>query len=122
MKSFMGVVGLGFGLAVGSGLVYALYSSESARLLSMFLLGAFLFGSTVLLTALFINRQWTKALGQSRTSHHHRYQLQSTFPPGWEVTPRGGQGAQDLLPPLADNAGLWDSVAMPEDIDDEVVA
>lgn len=120
MKSFMGVVGLGFGLAVGGGLVYALYSSESARLLSMFLLGAFLIGSTVLLTALFINRQWTKALGQSRTSHHHRYQLQSTFPPGWEVPT--SQRSQDLLPPLADHAGLWDSVAMPEDVDNEVVA
>jgi hypothetical protein len=122
MRTFLGVGGLGFGLAVGGGLVYALYSSESARLLSMFLLGAFLFGSTVLLTALFINRQWTKALGQSRTTHHHRYQLQSTFPPGWETSPSNGQRTQDLLPPLAENARLWDSVVMPEDIDDEVVA
>lgn len=122
MKSFAGITGLGFGLAVGGGLVYALYSSESARLLSMFLLGAFLFGSTVLLTALFINRQWTKALGQSRTSHHHRYQLQPTVLSGWETTPKGSQQSQDLLPPLAHNSGLWDSVAMPEDVDDEVVA
>jgi hypothetical protein len=120
MKGFLGVVGLGCGLALGGSVTYALFVSESARLLGMFLLGAVLFGSTVMLTALAINRQWAKLIGEQRTTHNHRYQIQHSPPPVWDPNP--AQRQPDLLPPLSDKSVVWDSVNLSEREDDEVVA
>ena len=113
MKGFLTVTALGCGLTLGGGIIYALLVSESARLLGMFLLGAFLFGSTVLVTVLFINRQWAKTLGEHRTTHNHRYQIQHAPP---------DQRQPDLLPPISDRSVVWDSVNLPEREEDEVVA
>ena len=122
MKLFLSVAGLGIGLALGGGILYALSTSESARLVTMFLLGAFLFGSTVLLTALFINRQWTRAIGEQRTTHHHRYQINhpQLSPPAWDNAPV--QPPPELLPPLPDRAGIWESMNVEENAEDEIIA
>ncbi len=122
MKLFLSVVGLGIGLALGGGALYALYTNETARLVTMFLLGAFLFGSTVLLTALFINRQWTRAIGEQRTTHNHRYQInRSSLPsPAWDNSPVHPQS--ELLPPLPDKAKIWEAVNVEESAEDEIIA
>ncbi|GEM_PF-2913299 len=122
MKLFLSVVGLGIGLALGGGILYGLFTSETARLVTMFLLGAFLFGSTVLFTALFINRQWTQAVGEQRTTHHHRYQINhAQLPPtAWDNAPV--QPQPELLPPLPDKARIWESMNVEESAEDEIIA
>ena len=122
MKLFLSVVGLGIGLALGGGALYALYSSETARLVTMFLLGAFLFGSTVLLTALFINRQWARAVGEQRTTHNHRYQINHSQLPSsaWDNSPV--QPQPELLPPLPDKARVWEPMNVEESEEDEIIA
>jgi hypothetical protein len=122
VKFFLSVVGLGVGLALGGGLLYGLFTSETARLVTMFLLGAFLFGSTVLLTTLFINRQWARVVGEQRTTHNHRYQINHPQlpPPAWEQSPV--QPQPELLPPLPDKAKIWESVNLEEDPEDEIIA
>jgi hypothetical protein len=56
------VIGLGFGLAMGGGLVYSAYTSESVRVILLVLgvsvVSVLLFGLPVLV----INRQWTRAV------------------------------------------------------------
>ena len=118
MKRFLGIAGLGFGLALGGGLVYALHTSESTRLMVVFLLGALVFGSAVLLTAMLVNRQWTRAIGQQRTTHNYRYQAPQ-IPPA--VFPSPEQRAPDLLPP-PEWPMFTATMPAPQDVDDEVVA
>ncbi len=117
MKNFLNVAGLGFGLTLGGGLVYALYTSDSARLMAAFLLGAFIFGGVVLLTVIMVNRQWTRAMGDQRTTNNHRYQVYSQQP-GWTMP---AQRPQELLP-LPDVAMWGAPVDTRQDVNDEVVA
>lgn len=112
---FLKTLAFAFGLALGGGLLYALAVSESARLVAMFLLGAFLFGSTVLLTALAVNKQWSKVIGEQKTVHTHRYSINgpSGGPPAFEPPER----QQELLPPL-----VWPEAMTQVDSDDETIA
>ena len=114
MKRLLGWFGLGLGLAVGGGVVYAFYLSEAMRLVTVGI-GAFLLAAvTIGGTALLVNRQWTRALGAQshRTTHHHRYP--SYPPPGmWD-----GPATPELLPPAL---GVEFEVGRGE-VDDEVVA
>lgn len=85
MKSLIRYTALGFGLAIGTGLIYALFTSEMARLvifgLFLFILGASIVGLALLLN----NRQWTHALGMWRPpSTNNRYQL---LPPAHSQPP-----------------------------------
>ena len=104
MNRFWGFFGLGLGIALGGGLLYAFVISETFRLLAVGL-GAFLLAAlTIGGTALLVNRQWANALGRQRTTHHHRYQLSHLPPPAqaWDPSP------PDLLPPLELNLPLSD--------------
>jgi Flp pilus assembly protein protease CpaA len=122
MKRFFSVLGFGFGLATGGGLIYALLVSESARLMITFLLGALVFGGTVLITTILVNRQWTKAIGEQRSTYNHRYQVypqQPSSPMGpamWSGQPEA------LLPPPASTTTSWAQVPEENQVDDEVVA
>ncbi len=101
MKRFITLMGLGLGLALGAGIIYAFYASEAARLIAVGV-GAFLLAAiTIGGTALMVNRQWTNALGSQRATHHHRYQVQQ--PPSIWGTAQAMQ-RPDLLPapPLPD--------------------
>lgn len=90
MNRFWSFLGLGFGLTLGGGLIYAFAVSEAFRLLAVGLTAFLLAALTIGGTALLVNRQWATALGRQRSTHHHRYQLgQPSAPPAW-----------DLLPPL----------------------
>jgi hypothetical protein len=96
MNRFWTFFGLGLGIAVGGGLLYAFVVSETFRLLAVGL-GAFLLAAlTIGGTALLVNRQWANTLGRQRTTHHHRYQLSQLPAPAqtWEPP------SPDLLPPL----------------------
>ncbi len=96
MNRFWSFLGLGFGLTLGSGLIYAFAVSEAFRLLAVGLTAFLLAALTIGGTALLVNRQWATALGRQRSTHHHRYQLgQPSAPPVWELPPPA-----DLLPPL----------------------
>ena len=121
MKRFITWLGLGIGLVVGGGVVYAFYISEAMRLVTVGV-GAFLLAAlTIGGTALVVNRQWTKALGAQshRTIHNHRYA------PYGQPHPAAGEGIppfspQDLLPPLLP---VISSESEPgRDLDDEIVA
>lgn len=74
---------LGVGLALGSGLVYALFTSEVARILFLVLLAFLLGGAIIGIVVLVINRQWTQALGTRRSQTTNRYELLSppSYPP-----------------------------------------
>ncbi len=105
MKRFMALVGIGIGLAVGSGLVYAFYTSEAVRLVTVGLAAFLLAAATIGGTTLAVNRQWAGAVGSSRTTHHHRYQLPAGPGPGAGRMVIPGQNQADgsgngLLPPL----------------------
>lgn len=120
VKGCVNLIGLGFGLALGGGLVYALYISESARLIAMFLLGAFLLGGTVLATALLINRQWIRGVDH-RTINNYRLQAPPTYPPVYPAAyPEAMPSRQeDLLPPLA---GDWSTQTFNPDNDEAPIA
>lgn len=75
MRGFIKTIGLGLGLTLGGSLVYALYISEAARLLLIFVGGALMFGAVILVTVYMINRQWIKSMGEQRTIHNYRYQV-----------------------------------------------
>jgi hypothetical protein len=113
--------GLGIGLVVGGGVVYAFYISEAMRLVTVGV-GAFLLAAlTIGGTALVVNRQWTKALGAQshRTIHNHRY------PTYGQPHPTTGEGfspfqPQDLLPPLL--PVIQGEHEPGRDLDDEIVA
>jgi hypothetical protein len=76
MKQFLTWGGLGFGLALGGGMVYAFYLSEAMRLAAVGI-GAFMLAAlTIGGTALAVNRQWTNTLGTQQAPHiihNHRY-------------------------------------------------
>ncbi len=113
LKKFIIWLGLGLGLTLGGGLIYAFYVSEAMRLLAVGVLAFVLAAATIGGTALLVNRQWTKALGSQthRTTHNHRY------PPYNNTLPPARQWSEMLPPPLPTlemEAG--------QDIDDEVVA
>ncbi len=120
MKRITTLIGLGVGLALGGGLVYAFFTSEAARLLVVGLVAFVLAAFTIGGTALLVNRQWTRALGAHRTTHNHRYRTQIQ-PPMWgEPMPRQQQ-PEGLLP----GPGVlpaWDMVETQQREDDEVVA
>lgn len=75
MRGFIKTIGLGLGLTLGGSLVYALYISEAARLLLIFVGGALMFGTVILITVYMINRQWINSMGEQRTIHNYRYQV-----------------------------------------------
>jgi hypothetical protein len=121
MKRFTLWVGLGLGLAVGSGVVYAFSISEAMRLVTV-AVGAFLLAAlTIGGTALVVNRQWTKALGtySPRIIHQHRYPSYGSSQP---TTVEGASFFQspELLPPSL--PPLDDQADPSRDLDDEVVA
>lgn len=116
MRGFFSVIGFGLGLALGAGIIYGLLTSESARLLVMFLLGAILFGGVVLVTALMINRQWTRSIEGLRPLSP---QVRIDAPPWPQMPPGQSWGPANLLPPPVSLNGSqpgWGSE------DDEVVA
>ena len=121
MKRLIIWFGLGLGLTLGGGVVYAFYISEAMRLVTVGI-GAFLLAAlTIGGTALLVNRQWTKALGAQshRTTHNHRYPAYgSPQPRVWE----GMMPLQtpEVLPPTLPTFDV--DVQMGRDIDDEVVA
>ena len=117
MKRFMALVGIGMGLTIGGGLVYAFYTNEAVRLVTVGLAAFLLAVVTIGGTTLAVNRQWAGAVGSSRTTHHHRYQMQSPPGAGELVIPGRNQPTNDwsaLLPPLT-----WENP--PANESDEVV-
>jgi len=116
MKRFLTIIALGIGLAVGGGLVYAFYTSEAVRLVVVGLAAFLLAAATIGGTTLAVNRQWAATVGAGRTTHHHRYQMQS--PPGNLVIPQNQAPPHDwghLLPPHS-----WETPA-PDEADEVVV-
>lgn len=128
MKTLISAAGVAFGLALGLSLTYALYANEAARLVFMFIFGAVLIGSTVLLTALAINRQWTKSLPDHRVTHHHRYQIPTSQPTNYPTTQSPNHQPYDLLPPPPSGYEPWpfnghsNHANVDADIDDQIVA
>lgn len=117
MNKFLTVIGLGLGLALGGGGVYAFAVNESVRLITMFLLGAFLFGVTILLTALLVNRQWSRVIGEQKTTHHHSYRLNGpSNQPVFEPPER----QQELLPPAPQEWQVWPAASV--DSENETIA
>jgi hypothetical protein len=117
MKRLVNGLGLGVGLALGSGVVYAFFISEAMRLVTVGV-GAFVLAAlTIGGTALLVNRQWTKALASQshRTIHHHRYPTYGA-PPMLGVEGNSAPSTMDLLPPALPAADHN------ETLDDEVVA
>ena len=105
MKKFIALVGIGMGLTIGGGLVYAFYTNEAVRLVTVGLIAFLLAAATIGGTTLAVNRQWAGAVGSSRTTHHHRYQMPSApgAGAGGMVIPARNQPDGDwngLLPPL----------------------
>ena len=95
--------GLGFGLAIGGGLVYALFTSEMARLvifgLFLFILGASIVGLALLVN----NRQWTQALGMRRPPNTtNRYEL---LPPPYQQ-PSPYYNVPESLPQIEGNSEI----------------
>ncbi len=116
MKRFMMVVGLGLGITLGGGIIYAFYVSEAARLIAVGV-GAFLLAAlTIGGTALAVNRQWTGALGSHRTTHHHRYQLSQPSVPWGNLPP---STTSELLPP---DTGLPELEVWSAGENDDIVA
>lgn len=54
---------IGAGLGLGGGLAYLLYTDEVARLIALFVAGGLVIGLPAILTAFYISRQWSRALG-----------------------------------------------------------
>ena len=98
--SFLKILFLGIGLALGAGLVYALVTSEAMRLFAAFLVGAVLIGLVVLL----VNRQWTQALGMQRhqTQTNNRFAL--TPPQAYPMQQPQFYNVPDSLP-MIEGAG-----------------
>lgn len=62
MKGWLNIVGLGFGLAIGAGLIYLFIVDETAWIIFL-ALGMFVLGGVVMALALLVlNRQWTHAV------------------------------------------------------------
>ncbi len=121
MKRFVIWFGLGVGLTLGGGAVYAFSISEAMRLVTVGI-GAFLLAAlTIGGTALLVNRQWTKAMGAQshRTTHNHRYPAYgSPQPRVWEgMVPLQ---ETDMLPPALPTLDV--DIQMGQNVDDEVVA
>jgi hypothetical protein len=121
MNRFTNLVGLGLGLALGSGLIYGFFTSETLRLLTIGL-GAFLLASiTIGGTALLVNRQWTRALSTSRSTHNHRYHLETRLPTIWDSS--GRPESLDSVLPRPDTLPMWPvgGLVQPGE-EDEIVA
>lgn len=103
----MMVVGLGFGLSLGGGLVYAL-ATNLAALVAFVAVLMFIVGMVLAMGfALSLNRQWTNAIfsqGQPRISNNYRppayppYQPQQYLPepgPQFEIIEPGASFTDD---------------------------
>jgi hypothetical protein len=99
MRRFFTLIGLGFGLALGGGLVYSLVTSETARLFvigfGMFILGALVVGFFIVLA----NRSLASAI-LGRVSHEKttiNYPSLPSDPSGnfspWVIQPPWGPAA-----------------------------
>jgi hypothetical protein len=125
MHRFTNLVGLGLGLALGSGLIYGFFTSETLRLLAIGL-GAFLLASiTIGGTALLVNRQWTHALGTFRSTHNHRYHLETRLPTIWDSSSAWAARSEplDSVLPRPDTLPMWPvgGLVQPGE-EDEIVA
>jgi hypothetical protein len=96
MRRFLMMIGLGFGLAIGLGLVYTLMTNEPARLfiiaIFMFILGALIVGVCIIIANLLMVRAFTGR--KEQTTIHYK-------PPAMSLAPRA-----DVLPP-------WSASAVP---------
>jgi hypothetical protein len=96
MRRFLMMIGLGFGLAIGLGLVYTLMTNEPARLfiiaIFMFILGALIVGACIIVANLLMVRAFTGR--KEQTTIHYK-------PPAMSLAPRA-----DVLPP-------WSASAVP---------
>ncbi len=89
MKKILWLMSLGFGLAVGGGLIYTLATNQTALIIFLALL-MFVMGATLAMGfALLLNRQWTRAVFsqpqlQPKITNQYRlpdYPYQNQLPP-----------------------------------------
>ena len=100
------MIGFGFGLALGGGLVYLLTTNLIALMvffgMTMFVLGCLVVGVALLVN----NRQWTRAMfnggGQQRVNYNYRLDV-PPFQPGYQ-------------PPAGSPASRWPA-SPPSDFD-----
>lgn len=89
MRRFLTMIGLGFGLSLGGGLVYSLVTNETARLfaiaITMFILGATIVGVCIVAGNYLMVRAFTGR--QDRTTINYRPPPPSVVPPRQEVFP-----------------------------------
>jgi len=89
MKSCLQWIALGFGLAAGGGLAYALITDQMTRtvffLMLMFIVGGFIVGGFLVLDR--YGQARAASAGQQRTTINYPGQLPGPQPPRWDGYP-----------------------------------
>lgn len=94
MRRFLTMIGLGFGLALGGGLVYSLITNEMARLfiiaITMFILGATIVGVCIVAGNYLMVRAFTGRQDRTTINYHPALPISraEVFPP-WSSPPPG---------------------------------